>query len=388
MSYENISLYKNKKNITQMDNIIDSEEIINTEINNKIYKENFNEINKLKKFFKVINYNKYDLSAIKENFKSNKLSCSVNTTNEAIRKIISIDLFKCIDINSKIDKKTKLNIPLEYKYCQIKSSNYNKFKEKFENVSDENIYVLESNEDKSILEIYIIEDLLYNIYFSTERNEYYLALYNSLDEEAPYKKYNIIDIYTLLANTNRKNAIVELIELLDITVLNVYNEIKKYKKNLEILINEIKNYIELYKLIKKHIYVLEEIIKIGLIECYFYNEDKQFNLSLRYLADRLNKSNSTICPIINGFVLLGFCNKNLMKNKNKFKNPIALYSINIFSKKMLEEANIIASKMISSKPKLTISNINYKSIKRLFGEEIANSVILDVNIEKRIKLNA
>ena len=77
-----------------------------------------------------------------------------------------------------------------------------------------------------------------------------------------------------------------------------------------------------------------------------------------------------------------------MKNKNKFKNPIALYSINIFSKKMLEEANIIASKMISSKPKLTISNINYKSIKRLFGEEIANSVILDANIEKRIKLNA
>ena len=388
MSYENISLYKNKKNITQMGNIIDSEEIINTEINNKIYKENFNEINKLKKFFKVINYNKYDLSDIKENFKSNKLSCSVNTTNEAIRKIISIDLFKCIDINSKIDKKTKLNIPLGYKYCQIESSNYNKFKEKFENVSDENIYVLESNEDKSILEIYIIEDLLYNIYFSTERNEYYLALYNSLDEESPYKKYNIIDIYTLLANTNRKNAIVELIELLDITVLNVYNEIKKYKKNLEILINEIKTYIELYKLIKKHIYVLEEIIKIGLIECYFYNEDKQFNLSLRYLADRLNKSNSTICPIINGFVLLGFCNKNLMKNKNKFKNPIALYSINIFSKKMLEEANIIASKMISSKPKLTISNINYKSIKRLFGEEIANSVILDANIEKRIKLNA
>ena len=37
MSYENISLYKNKKNITQMGNIIDSEEIINTEINNKIY---------------------------------------------------------------------------------------------------------------------------------------------------------------------------------------------------------------------------------------------------------------------------------------------------------------------------------------------------------------
>lgn len=384
MSYENISLYKNKKNITQMGNIIDSEGIINAEINNKIYEENFNEINKLKKFFKVINYNKYDLSAIKENFKSNKLSCSVNTTNEAIRKIISIDLFKCIDINSKIDKKTKLNMPLGYKYCQIESSDYNKFK----NVSDENIYVVESSEDKSILEIYIIEDLLYNIYFSTERNEYYLAVYYLLDEEASYTKYNIIDIYTLLANTNRKNAIVELIELLDITVLNVYNEIKKYKKNLEILSNEIKTYIELYKLIKKHIYVLEEVIKIGLIECYFYNEDKQFNLSLRYLADRLNKSNSTICPIINGFVLLGFCNKNLMKNKNKVKNEIALYSINIFSKKMLEEANIIASKMISSKPKLTISNINYKSIKRLFGEEIANLVILDANIEKRIKLNA
>lgn len=387
MSYENISLYKNKKNITQIEKLIDIKEIVDNDINNKIYEKNFIDINKLKKYFEIINY-KYDLSVIKENFKSNKLSCSVNTTNEAIRKIISIDLFKCIDINSKINKKTKLNIPLEFKYCQIDSSYYNKFKEKFENVSDENIYVLKSNENKSILEIYISEDLLYNIYFSTERDEYYLAVYNSFDDEAPYKKYNIIDIYTLLANTSRKNAIVELIDLLDITVININDEIKKYKDNLEILTNEIVNYTALYKIIKKHIYVLEEIIKIGLIECYFYNEDKQFNLSLRYLGNRLNKSNSTICSIINGFILLGFCNKNLMENKGRVKNEKALYSINIFSKELLEEANIIANKMISSKPKLTISNINYKSIKRLFGEEIAKSVILDANIEKRIKLNA
>ncbi|MBS6889678.1 MAG: hypothetical protein KH200_17580 [Clostridium sp.] len=77
-----------------------------------------------------------------------------------------------------------------------------------------------------------------------------------------------------------------------------------------------------------------------------------------------------------------------MENKNKVKNEKALYSINIFSKELLEEANIIANKMSSSKPKLTISNINYKSIERLFGEEIANSVILDTNIKRRIKLNA
>lgn len=387
MSYENISLYKNKKNITQIEKLIDIKEIVDNDINNKIYEENFIDINKLKKYFEIINY-KYDLSAIKENFKLNKLICSVNTTNEAIRKIISIDLFKCININSKINKKTKLNIPLQFKYCQIESSDYNKFKEKFENVSDENIYVLESNENKSILEIYISEDLLYNIYFSTERDEYYLAVYNSLDDEAPYKKYNIIDIYTLLANTSRKNAIVELINLLDITVINIDDEIKKYKNNLEILTNEIVNYAGLYKLIKKHIYVLEEIIKIGLIECYFYNEDKQFNLSLRYLGNRLNKSNSTICSIINGFILLGFCNKNLMENKSKVKNAKALYSINIFSKELLEEADIIANKMSSSKPKLTISNINYKNIESLFGEEIANSVILDSNIKRKIKLNA
>lgn len=387
MNYENIYLYKNKKELTQIDKVIDIKEIVDNDINNKIYEKNFIDINKLKKYFKIINYN-YDLSAIKENFKLNKLSCSVNTTNEAIRKIISIDLFKCIDINSKINKRTKLNIPLHFKYYQIESSYYNKFKEKFENVSDENIYVLESNENKSIFEIYISEDLLYNIYFSTERDEYYLAVYNSLDDKAPYKKYNIIDIYSLLANTSRKNAIVELINLLDITVINIDYEIKKYKNNLEVLTNEIVNYTKLYKLIKKHIYVLEEIIKIGLIECYFYNEDKQFNISSRYLGNRLNKSNSTICSIINGFILLGFCNKNLMENKNKVKNEKALYSINIFSKELLEEANIIANKMSSSKPKLTISNINYKSIERLFGEEIANSVILDTNIKRRIKLNA
>lgn len=387
MSYENISLYKNKKNITQIEKLIDIKEIVDNDINNKIYEENFIDINKLKKYFEIINY-KYDLSAIKENFKLNKLICSVNTTNEAIRKIISIDLFKCININSKINKKTKLNIPLQFKYCQIESSYYNEFKGEFENVSDENIYVLESNENKSILEIYISEDLLYNIYFSTERDEYYLAVYNSLDDEAPYKKYNIIDIYTLLANTSRKNAIVELINLLDITVINIDDEIKKYKNNLEILTNEIVNYAGLYKLIKKHIYVLEEIIKIGLIECYFYNEDKQFNLSLRYLGNRLNKSNSTICSIINGFILLGFCNKNLMEDKSKVKNEKALYSINIFSKELLEEADIIANKMSSSKPKLTISNINYKNIESLFGEEIANSVILDSNIKRKIKLNA
>ena len=158
---------KIKKIYNQMRRLIDIKEIVDNDINNKIYEENFIDINKLKKYFEIINY-KYDLSAIKENFKLNKLICSVNTTNEAIRKIISIDLFKCININSKINKKTKLNIPLQFKYCQIESSDYNKFKEKFENVSDENIYVLESNENKSILEIYISEDLLYNIYFSTK----------------------------------------------------------------------------------------------------------------------------------------------------------------------------------------------------------------------------
>lgn len=377
MRYEDKTLYEIKKELNEIEKISNFK--IEDNVSYKIYKKNLYNIEGVQRYFKLIDY-KYPIIDLNNKINKNKLSISVQTTKEAISLINSINLFKYIGCcNSNSRYKEKLIISMSYSYNMILKSS-EEAKSILENKKNKDIYILEyKSAYREFIEVYTPKESYYKICLNKEKEEYYIAIYNSKESEK-YIKYNFIDFYTILAGISKKQALVKLINLLEVEVIDVKEIIRTCNENLDVLskfgYTDIDSFI-LFSLIEKHIYVLKEIINISLVESYFYNKNKKIGeiyFSLRYLANKIKKDESSIVSIVNGFCLLGFINKRILSEIIYKKNVV--YTINSFDMELFINAIKIAKKLRGATPKIKLSSINKKNISRVFGEEVANSVFL------------
>lgn len=319
---------------------------------------------------------KEHLLALKENLIKNKLNISVKDTEEGIKLLKSKNLFQYIGLIAKKNNKELLPFPLLFRYYQILS---NSEEEVFNNHYSSNVLIEKSEYDNQIYEVYKIIESVYFINKDKGNNEYNMYIYKT--EDMSYSiKYNFIDIYCILFSLNNKEAIAELFNILNITVESVENLKNIYLNNIDILNKEIFKYKNLNKLIFKHIPIFIELMNIALIECYFYTENKSIGdiyLSQRYLAKKVKKSQSTIMPYINGFALLGFYDKKDVESTttDSFINECTIFTISNITEELLQKAEIVAQ--ILNENKISLSNIKYKNISRVFGNEISLKIIKD-----------
>lgn len=360
------------------------EQTDDSDIKKQLTNEYKTQIDDIKKLIPLKGY--ISLSNLKENVRNFKLKSKVYNTQNAINIINSINLFSCLNLNAEIGERDKLIYPLNYIYYQIYANSKKEVENEFNNSMDEIIIL--PTEECTIFEVYKIKESEYKIYYSKKNNEYFISIHDKGKEEFNIK-YNFLDLYCVLLNLNKKEAIYELINLLNIEVLDVKEIVSMYKSNIDILENRIQIYKGLYKYIGKAIPVLIEILKIALLECYFHTEDKALGyifFSQRFLAQRCNLTQSTITPYINGFCLMGFINKKEEEaTDDNYKNKTSIYRINQFTEDLFCNAEEICK--ILKTNKISLSYVNNKSIVKLFGKETADLIIKDKNIIKGSDLN-
>lgn len=373
MNLINIDTFKNANELNKFEELKFTNET--QELKDKLSKDY---ISKIEKIQKIINTKgiSFDLLKIKAYLTNNKLNIKVNTTKEGIDAIIRNNLFKALELKENV--KEELNIPINYiEYMIIANSEIEA--KNIVNSKSENFVIQQCLEDSSIYTIYEIIKSYYKILYSKERKEYYIAVYSNKKIDGKYKKYNFIDLYSILFGINCKEAIVELFELLNITILEVKEFVYFYKRNIQIIESEISNYKYLNNFIRKQLKTLVEINKIAIIDCHFKNEIKskeEVFFSQRYLAKAVNKSQSTIMPYVNGFCLLGFYTKRLIEEDDfNGEKQTTIYKIQSITEEVLNNANEIAN--ILNENNITMSKINYKKVEKLFGEQVANNIFLD-----------
>lgn len=340
-----------------------------------------NQIEITKYIIKKFGYENYLLN-LKENLITNSLNISVKDTNEGIKLLKSKNLFKYIGLTATKNNKEQLPFPLMFRYHQILSNSEEEALNILESNQKDNVVIEKSEYDNQIYEAYEIIEPIYFIRSDKRNKEYNIYICES--ESIPYCiKYNFIDLYCILFSLNNKEAIAELFSILNITVVSVEHLKKMYLNNIDTLNKELFKYKNLNKLISKHIPMIIEIMNIALIECYFYKEFKPIGdiyLSQRYLAKRINKSQGTITPYINGFALLGFYTKRKVDyiSTNKVLNQCTLFTINNITEELLQKAEIIAQRL--NENKIRMSSIRYNTILDVFGKDIVLNIIIDKNI--------
>lgn len=327
--------------------------------------------------------NKYNV--YKENLRENQLNIEVNTIQEAIALIYSINLFEYFDLPTNMDEKVKLEIPICYKYISFLANTEIEAQEKTEELSKK------YNLKNSYIKVYKNENIKYElsipinsyifVSYSKKINQYNIFLTDNSDiNNKEYQiKFSFIDIYCMLFNLNKKQAVIEIIDLLDIKVLDVQNLKEIYVNNLKAL-EKVKMYPNLKKLIGKHIYLLKEIINIAIEEIYFNRKLENKNyifFSQRYIAERVNKSQSTVMPYINGFAILNFYTKAEIEDNiiNDNINKNSLYNISVYTEEFFKDAEKIAKLLLERN--ITLSKISYKVLKELFQEKEVNKIIKD-----------
>lgn len=201
---------------------------------------------------------------------------------------------------------------------------------------------------------------------------------------------NNINMYSLIRGCDSKIAIEELCELLRITIVEVEEIKEKYKYNIEYLkkINK-KEYPNICELLKKgkinYIDDLQDILNYALQIAIKHNKDVKerevFSVSLRALADSLRGKKSRLLQVLNAFCILGFIQK-VRKRDTDIKfisaqpKDISIFYIPKYDIEILKKAEKNAEKFLKNK-KLTISNLNSKTCKEKFGEQITKQVYFD-----------
>lgn len=365
----------------ELNEILNIKGFINSNENKlQLIKEYNNQIDITKYIIKKFVHEEY-LLKLKENLITNRLNISVKDTNEGIKLLKSKNLFKYIGLTATKNDKQELPFPLKFEYHQILSN------------SEEEAYILDSNQNNNMVieksqydnEVYEVYELIKSTYFiknDKRSNEYNIYICDS-HSTSYCIKYNFIDLYCMLFSLNNKEAIAQLFSILNITVVSVEHLKKMYLNNIDMLNKNIYKYESLNKLISKQIPIIIEMMNIALIECYFYKEYKQIGdiyLSQRYLAKRVNKSQGTITPYINGFALLGFYTKREVDyvSKDKIRNQCTIFTINNITEELLQKADIIAQQL--NEHKIRLSKINYNTILSVFGKDIVLNIIRDKNI--------
>jgi hypothetical protein len=357
--------------------------------NEEFTKEFIDHINMLQKVIQNLkNECKIDLNLYKENIKNNKLSKTVKTSAEAIELINNTNLFKYFGFNYKEKEIFKLDVPVEVKYIACKINNT---KEEYENIINElskeyglnNIYVKDFDKKHQVIEAYIA--IYNNAYINKDIDgKYHIYIGNSYKE---YKlKYSFIDIYCMLFNIQHpQEAIIQLIELLDIHVSDADLLKQIYRNNIKMIENISKaKYPNLYKLINKHVYVLKEILTIAIRQ----SDAKSIN-KIKYsqndIAERVGCRQSSILYYINGFAVLEFYEKEEVKKTNddeSVRNRTTEYIIHEYTEETFVKAENIAKQLLDKGTRF--SKIKAKTIIECFGESIAKKVFKDKVVRKKI----
>jgi len=356
--------------------------------NEEFTKEFIDHINMIQKVIRNLkNECKIDLNLYKENIKNNKLSTTVKTSNEAIELINNTNLFKYFGFNYKEKEVFKLDVPVEVKYIAYKINN---IKEEYENIINElskeyglnNIYIKDFDNKHQVIEAYIA---IYNNACINKDidGKYHIYIGNSYKE---YKlKYSFIDIYCMLFNMkNPQEAIIQLIELLDITVLDAESLKQIYRNNIKMIENISKaKYPNLYKLINKYIYVLKEILTIAIRQSNAKSINK-IKYSQSDIAERVRHPQSSILNYINGFAVLEFYQKEEKKetaDDKSIKNKTTQYIIQEYTEETFVKAENIAKQLLDKGTRF--SKITAKTIIECFGESIAKNVFKDKAVRKK-----
>lgn len=372
----NIVNIKTIKNLNQINKIIKSNDMLEVKLLKKYsFKNKLDDINIIKKLMILIQ-SEYDFNTIKNNIEKNKLNISLKTTLEGIKKINSINLFKSIGLKENV--KEEFNLPFNFIKYQLISNSKIEVENKLNLKNKNNILIEQCIEDSTIFTIYELKKCYYKIIYSKYNKEYYIALYNNKDNDDYYTKYYFIDLVNILFFNNYKETIAKLFEILNIAIIDSIEFINMCNNNINFLESNINNYNFLKKVIYKHIYIIKSINDISIIDYYFKNDIKNKNevfFSQRYLAKICNKSQSTIVPYLNAFVLLGFYNKRIVNNNNFNNNGQVIYEILPITNETLIRANNIAKLLKNNK--LSMSKINQENIRKIFNEEISSKIFLD-----------
>lgn len=333
------------------------------------------------------NEDKIHQSIYKENIKNNKLSKTVQTYEEAIELINNTNLFKYFGFNYKEKEAFKLDVPLQVRYIAYKINNT---QEEYENTINElskkydlhDIYIKDLDNKHQIIEAYIP---IYNYAFIDKDiyNRYHIYIGN---KDTDYElKYCFIDVYCMLFNIlSRQEAIIQLIELLDITILDAEPLKKVYRNNIDMIENISKaKYPNLYKLIHKHIYILKGILIIAIRKSNIESINK-IECSQRDIAKKVESKQSTILNHINGFAVLGFYEKEEVKqtNNNNIKNKTTKYIIHEYTEETFAKAENIAQQLFDNR--ISLSHITANNIIKCFGKSIAKKIFKDKVVRKKI----
>lgn len=338
-------------------------------------KDQIDKVKKLINFKGLIN----DIDIIRIILKSNKLNITVNSVEEVIKFINTKDLFSLIGLSCK-DKNMNFKYPFLYEYIQLRCKTIEEVKATLKINNDDN-NILINQVAANIFEVYSIYETTYRLFYNKQSKSYYISV-SRKDDETNSINFNFIEFYSMLANLTKGEAIKQIIELLDITVLEIQSKIDVYNKNIQIMKNDIINYTYLYKLIKKHINLMIVMLNLACERCYQVKSTNSIGdiiITVKELAENINKSSSTITPYLNAFCVLGFIEKkplNRYHQKNN-RNDIISYTIFEITEEKLNNAEIIAKKIVDKN--ITLSKINNKTITMLFGEDVTKKVITDKN---------
>lgn len=385
LNRKTINKHKQNKEIALLKN----DKKLLEDTNEEFTKEFIGHINMLQKVIRNLkNECKIDLNICKENIKNNKLSKTVKTSAEAIELINNTNLFKYFGFNYKEKEVFKLDVPVEVKYIAYKINNT---KEEYENKINElskeyglnNIYVKDFDNKHQVIEAYIA---IYNNACINKDidGKYHIYIGNSYKE---YKlKYSFIDIYCMLFNMkNPQEAIIQLIELLDIHVLDADQLKQIYRNNINMIENISKaKYPNLYKLINKYIYVLRELLLIAIRQSNVKSINR-IKCSQSDIAERVGRPQNTILPYINGFAVLQFYEKEEIeetKDDESVKNKTTEYIIHEYTEETFVKAENIAKQLLDKGTRF--SKIKAKTIIECFGESIAKKVFKDKVVRKKI----
>lgn len=357
--------------------------------NEEFTKDFIDQINMLQKVIQNLkNECKIDLSLYKENIKNNKLSKTVKTSDEAIELINNTNLFKYFGFNYKEKENFKLDIPLQVRYIAYTINNtedeyQNILNELFKEYDLNSIYIKDFDNKHQVIEAYIA--IYNNASIDKDKNGKYHIYIGNNDKDYELI-YSFIDIYCMLFNIKSpQEAIIQLIELLDIIVLDADQLKQIYRNNINMIENISKTkYPNLYKLIHKYVYVLKEILTIAIRQSNIKSINK-IKYSQSDIAERVGRPQNTILPYINGFAVLEFFEKEEIEETNddeSVKNKTTEYIIHEYEEETFVKAENIAKQLLDKGT--PFSKIKAKTIIECFGDSKAKKVFKDKVVRRKI----
>lgn len=229
------------------------------------------------------------------------------------------------------------------------------------------------------------------IEFDRERGKYLYKIGDMENEYSVIAVLDIFDLYQIFFKCDIRTALKELAGVLIVRIGEIEALVEKYKINKEFIKNNLKDdrFPTLYELIGEHINKLDILLEEANNKAYNHGEhlgDKVFYSSMEYIANLINKSKSTVNPVINTFVLLGLIEKrdiSIRKYSKYNRNEITFFYIPAYNEKLLAKAEQLAKIMLYDGERITASKFTYSNCIEKFGVETANKIFKDKVVKAR-----